>query len=67
MHKKHPLKGLVNHVNDDRIAQNRSMALLTIHGHFVNLRRVVLLNVTEDADVIVLHKVNGDTFAAITT
>lgn len=38
---------------------------LTIHGHFINLGGVVLLNVPQDADVIILYKVDGNTFSAI--
>ena len=40
--------------------------LLTIHGHLINLGRVVLLNVPEDPDVVVLDKVDGHTLAAET-
>lgn len=38
-----------------------------IHRHLVDLRRVVLLNVTQDTNVVVLHKVDRDTLAAETT
>ncbi|KAI1240434.1 hypothetical protein IHE44_0008857 [Lamprotornis superbus] len=38
---------------------------LTVHGHLVDLGGVVLLNVAQDADVVVLHKVDGDAFPAI--
>lgn len=40
---------------------------LTIHGHFIYLSGVVLLNVTQDTNVIILHKVDGHAFAAIPT
>ena len=36
----------------------------TIHGHFINLCAVVLLNITQDSNVIWFHKVDGNTFAA---
>lgn len=39
----------------------------TIHGHLVDLGGVVLLDVPQDPDVIVLHKVDGHTLAAVTT
>ena len=38
---------------------------LTVHGHLVYLGGVVLLNVSQDADVIILHKVDCYTFSAI--
>lgn len=37
---------------------------ITIHGHFINLSRVILLDISEDPDVIVLDKVDGHTLAA---
>lgn len=40
---------------------------LTVHGHLIDLRGIVLLNITEDTDVVVLHKVDGHTLPAITT
>lgn len=40
---------------------------ITIHGHFINLRRVVLFNVPENSDVIGLDKVDRNTLAAKTT
>lgn len=36
-----------------------------IHGHFVNLSTVVLLNISEDSDVVIFHEVDGHTFSAI--
>ena len=39
----------------------------TIHRHFVNLGGVVLLNIAEDANVIVLDKIDGNTFATEST
>lgn len=38
---------------------------LTVHGHLIYLGGVVLLDVSQDADVIVLHKVDGYTFSAV--
>lgn len=40
---------------------------LAVHGHLVYLGGVVLFYVPEDADVIILHKIDGHTFAAIST
>lgn len=40
-------------------------AARTVHGHLVDLGGVVLLDVPQDADVVVLHKVDGDAFAAV--
>ena len=40
---------------------------LTIHGHFINLCGVVLFNITQNPDVVVLHKVDGNTLPAETT
>lgn len=39
----------------------------TIHGHLVDLGGVVLLNVSQDPDVIILHKVDGHTLTTIAT
>lgn len=39
----------------------------TVHGHLVDLSGVVLLDVSEDPDVVVLHKVYGHTFTAVTS
>lgn len=41
--------------------------LRTVHGHLVDLGGVVLLDVPQDPDVVVLHKVDGHTLAAVTT
>merc|ERR1711973_759757 len=38
-----------------------------VHRHFIDLSGVVLLNVSEDSDVVVLDKVDGDTLSAETT
>jgi hypothetical protein len=38
---------------------------LTVHGHFINLCGVVLLNVTQDSNVVVLHEVDGDTLQKV--
>lgn len=38
----------------------------TVHGHLVDLGRVVLLDVPQDPDVIVLHKVDGHALTTIT-
>ena len=35
-----------------------------VHGHLVDLRRVVLLNVSEDADIVGLDEVDGNALAA---
>ncbi len=40
---------------------------LTVHGHFVNLCRIVLFNVPENPDVVALHKVNRHTLTTETT
>ena len=39
----------------------------TVHGHLVDLRAVILLDVSQDPDVVVLHEVDGDTFTPVTT
>ncbi len=36
----------------------------TVHGHLVDLRAVVLLNVAQDLDVLIGHKVDRGTLAA---
>ena len=41
--------------------------LLIVHGHLVNLCAVVLLNITQNTDVIVFDKIDGDSFSSITT
>lgn len=42
-----------------------SGARLTVHGHLVDLGGVVLLDVPQDADVVVLHEVDGHPLAAV--
>lgn len=39
----------------------------TVHWHLIDLGGVVLLNVPQDSDVIVLHKVDGHALTTITT
>ena len=41
--------------------------LLTIHGHFVDLSRVILLDISQDPDVVIFDKVDGHTFATKTS
>ena len=38
---------------------------LTIHGHLVNLCTVVLLNITQDPNVVTLDEIDGHTPPAI--
>lgn len=45
--------------------RERAPAARTVHGHLVDLGGVVLLDVPQDADVVVLHKVDGHTFPAV--
>lgn len=45
----------------------RIFLVRTVHWHFVDLGGVVLLNVSEDSDVVILDKVDGHTFSAETT
>jgi len=40
---------------------------LTVHGHLIDLCTVILLNVSQDTDVIILHKVDGHTSSAVST
>ena len=47
--------------------EEEEMERLTVHGHLVYLCAVILLNVTQDAYVIVLSEVDGHAFASITT
>mmetsp|Transcript_5172 Transcript_5172/g.17608 ORF Transcript_5172/g.17608 Transcript_5172/m.17608 type:complete len:87 (+) Transcript_5172:407-667(+) len=35
-----------------------------IHGHFINLSRIVLLNIPEDPHVVIFYEVNCNTLAA---
>lgn len=39
--------------------------MLTVHGHLVDLGGVVLLDVPQDADVVVLHEVDRYTFSPV--
>lgn len=39
----------------------RSEQVSDVHGHLIYLRGVVLLNVPQNLDVVVLHKVDGHT------
>lgn len=41
--------------------------ILTIHGHFINLCWVVLFNISQDTNIIILHKVDSNTFPSKTT
>ena len=41
--------------------------VLTVHGHFIDLRGVELLDVSQDADVVILHEVDRHTLAAEAT
>ena len=43
------------------------VCVLTVHGHLVDLGTVVLLNVSQDTNVIILHKVDGHAFSPIAT
>ena len=38
-----------------------------VHRHFVDLGRIVLLNVAKNADIVLLDKVDGHTLASETT
>ena len=39
--------------------------VLTVHGHFINLCAVVLFNISQDPDIIILHKVDGNSSSTI--
>jgi hypothetical protein len=39
-------------------------SVLTVHGHLVDLGRVVLLDIPQDPDVVVLDEVDRNTLAA---
>lgn len=39
----------------------------TVHGHLVDLGGVILLDVAQDTDVVVLHKVDGHALTAVTS
>lgn len=39
----------------------------TVHGHFIDLRRVVLFDIAKNANVVRLDKVDGHTLASETT
>ena len=41
--------------------------VLTVHWHLIYLCTVILLNISQYADIITLDKVDGDTLAAVTT
>ena len=38
-----------------------------VHGHFINLRRIVLLDVSQDLEVLVLDEVDSHTLPSKTT
>ena len=40
---------------------------LTVHGHLINLRAVILFNVTQNTNVIVLDKIDGYSLSSVTT
>lgn len=37
-----------------------------IHGHLVDLCRIILFNIAQDSNVVRFHEVDGDTFASET-
>ena len=39
-------------------------AILTIHGHFINLSRVVLRNISQNSNILILDKINRHTFSS---
>ena len=39
----------------------RSYQVSHVHGHLINLGGIVLLNIAQDLDVVILHKVDGHT------
>ena len=41
--------------------------ILTVHGHFIDLCTVVLLNISQNPDIIALYKVDGYTLASVAT
>ena len=47
--------------------QYTKYCILTVHGHFIDLRGVKLLNVAQNSDVVILHEVNGYTLASKST
>jgi len=49
------------------LSSARSDEVSDIHRHLVDLCRVVLFDVAQDANVVALHKVDGDTLAAEST
>ncbi len=51
-------------LNLKKFLTGRSGEKRTVHGHLVDLRRVVLLDITQDSDVIVLYEVYGHTLPA---
>lgn len=38
-----------------------------VHGHFVDLRGVVLLDIPQNAHIVICDKINSDSLAAETT
>lgn len=50
---------------EDAVPPHPTPTPLTVHGHLVDLGGIVLLDVPKDADVVILHEVDGHPLAAI--
>jgi len=46
-------------VQEVEVVERASDEVINVHGHFVNLCAVVLLNVSQDPNVVILYKVDG--------
>ena len=58
------MTGVISGGGDRTGPGRRSDQVLDVHRHLIDLRRVVLLDVAEDPDVVRLDEVDGDALAA---
>lgn len=57
-------RGRVCEGDKNRDKTHRCTKKLTVHGHFIDLRRVKLLNVTKNANILFGHKIDRNTLAS---
>merc|ERR1719233_1515004 len=58
---------MLSHEAHTSVRTNNLDQVSHIHGHFIDLCGVVLLNVSQNSDVIILHEVDGNTLPAKST
>ena len=57
----------VGEVQDEGAVTHTHTHTLTVHGHLIDLCAVVLLNITQNTNIIILYKVDGHPSSPIAT